>query len=164
MRRNADKRSCLSSYYFKPRSHHPRLKKIIFFNNNNSNNKYDVLTGDGGVDAEDNGFVILPSKEQKEGEELYLLPEEVRLVVQEQPNCATCSKIEQLETLWSMSLEAKNDLVYAITDIYHDSITRENLGFQLQQGLYKLQDFWEQDVKGAWRWALWIRNEIAALS
>ncbi|KAG2223888.1 hypothetical protein INT45_012761 [Circinella minor] len=140
-------------------------KFLSFFNNNNKNKNYDVVIGDGDVDAEDNGFVILPSNEQKEEEEEFvLLPEEVRLVVQEQPNCATCRKIEQLETLWSMTLEAKNDLVYAITDIYHDSITRENLGFQLQQGLYKLQDFWEQGVKGVWRCALWIRNEIAAMS
>ncbi|KAI7851648.1 hypothetical protein BDC45DRAFT_538092 [Circinella umbellata] len=145
-------------------------KILSFLNNNNNNKNYDAVTGDGDADVEDSGFVILPSDEQKEEEEeeeeeeFVLLPEEVRLVVQEQPNCATCSKIEQLQTLWNMSLEAKNDLVYAIADIYYDSITKENLGFQLQQGLYKLQDFWEQDVKGVWRCALWIRNEVAAIS
>ncbi|KAG2215476.1 hypothetical protein INT45_003170 [Circinella minor] len=160
MRRNADNRwvnSAIVPY---------ASNKFLRCNaDTNNNNKYDTVTGDGDIDAEDNGFVILPSKEQKEEkEEFVLLPKEVRLVVQEQPNYATCSKIEQLETFWSMTLEAKNDLVYAITDIYHDSITKENLGFQLQQGLYKLQDFWEQDVKGVWRCALWIKNEIAAMS
>ncbi|KAG2215475.1 hypothetical protein INT45_003169 [Circinella minor] len=107
---------------------------MLSFFNNSNNDNKYDVTVASDMDVEYNGFVILPSNEPEEMVEDFVL------------------------------LPKQDDLVYAIIDIYHDSITKKNLGFQLQQGLYKLQDLWEQDVKDVWRCALWIKNEIAAMS
>ena len=41
-------------------------------------------------------------------------------------------------------------------------MTKENICYQFQQGCYKLQDFWQQDIKGVWRCAMWLKDEIEA--